>query len=134
MKFPLYPVPRKQGGISPIFVHDLADILALASGRVLPEPAVILEVHGGETYPVHELFKMVSEHCVKRTRFPVGGVLADSMLPFLERDRRNEARSQKLQHFLALGSRVCDATHLANPLVDMVPERMSTFKEKMADN
>ena len=70
---------------------------------------------------------------VKKTRFALGGVIGESMLPWLERDRRAGPQSPKLQHFLALGASGSEQTRKFNPMSDVVPEKLSTFKEKILD-
>jgi nucleoside-diphosphate-sugar epimerase len=133
MKYPLYPVPKKKEGLSPLHVNDLTDLIVAASEHELSEPAAVLDIVGGENYKVEELFKIVSDNYLKKSRFGIGGFLGDSLLPFFERDPRKGPKTQKLQLFLALGSQVDDQTRKENPLVDMLPERLTTFKEKLTN-
>lgn len=133
MKYPVYPLPKKPGGMAPLHVRDLADILVSSCSQSMKGSASLLEINGGEAYQLGELFKIVSETYVKRTQFAVGGFLADSLLPLLERDRSSAPVGTKLQHFLAIGGAGNDGTRLANPLVSALPRRLATFKEKIVE-
>ena len=129
MKYTLYPVPTRKDSLSPVHVRDLADTITRACRHDLREPAAVLDVDGGQGYKVDELFRIVSDGYVKKTRFPVGGFLADSLLPLLERDAKNGLKTPKLRHFLALGGQRAASTQVENPLSGVLPENPASFKD-----
>lgn len=130
MKFPLYPVPRRRDVLSPVHVKDIAATIVAATQQPMDdEPATVLDVHGGENYAVQDIFRIVSDRCVKGTRIPLPSFLGTSLLPFLEREKSTDAHTPKLSHFLAIGSRGQDETRHANPFVAVVPKKLATFKE-----
>lgn len=133
MKFMIYPVPRKQDGMAPVHVKDLADVILNAVKIPMEETASVVEVQGSENYKVSDLFKIVSENYVKKTRFALGGAIGASLLPLLERDRRAGPANPKLCHFLALASAGSEQTRVANPLQAVVPKKIATFKERILD-
>lgn len=133
MKYPVYPVPRKQDGMAPLHVKDLAAILVNAAQIPMTDSAAVVEVQGAENYKLHDLFKIVSETYVKKTRFALGGALGASLLPLLERDRRAGPQNPKLAHFLALASAGSDQTKVDNPLTAVIPKKLGTFKERILD-
>jgi nucleoside-diphosphate-sugar epimerase len=131
MKYPLYPVPLKKDGLAPLHVNDLAKILANACDHEMDEGSAVLDVTGGESYKVEDLFKIVCDSYLRKSRIGIGGFIGDQLLPLFERDARRGPKTPKLHHFLALGSRVEDQTQKENPLMDMIPEKLTTFKEKL---
>jgi nucleoside-diphosphate-sugar epimerase len=133
MKYPFYPVPKKSDGMAPIHVKDLAEILVNATEAKMSDEASVLEIQGSENYKVQDLFKIVSETYVKKTRFALGGVIGASLLPLLERDRRAGPQNLKLAHFLALASAGSEQTRVANPLTAVIPKKLGTFKERILD-
>ncbi len=133
MKYPVYPVPKKQEGMAPLHVKDLAEILVNSSLIAMADSAAVVEVEGPENYTVHDLFKIVSENYVKKTRFALGGVFGASLLPLLERDRRTGPANPKLAHFLALASAGSDQTKVDNPLTALIPKKIASFKERILD-
>lgn len=133
MKYVVYPVPSKSEGMAPLHVKDLAQILANASTIAMADQAAVVEVQGPETYKLNELFKIVSENYVKKTRFALGGVVGASLLPLLERDRRSGPQNPKLAHFLALDSAATEQTKVENPLTAVIPKQIGTFKERILD-
>jgi NADH dehydrogenase len=129
MKYPIYPVPRKKDGISPLHVQDLADVIKTVVNQEMTEPASLVEIGGGEKYELGALFKLVQTHYVKKMQLAIPGVLGESMLPILERDRGD--RTAKLKHFLALGGSSDDETRRQNPLADSLPAKFKSFKERL---
>jgi NADH dehydrogenase len=136
MKFPLYPVPSKKEQMAPVHVKDLAETLARACKLPLPEAAAVVDVDGGEPLKVNELFRIVSDQVVKKTRFPIGGFLGDSLLPLLERDSKVGPKTPKLSHFLALGGRRAaqPIVETEKPLEALLPERPASFKDQALRN
>jgi NADH dehydrogenase len=138
MRYPVYPLPRKDEGIAPVHVGDMASMLVAAATKDLgasgaaPEAAIeqnaaILDVHGGERYQLKDIFRIVSDTYVKRTRIGLGGMLGASLLNLVER----EVRDSRLGDFLALGGAGDDKTYAGNPLSDVIPPRLATFRERI---
>ena len=104
MRYPFYPLPKKQGGMAPVHVRDLANMLASATSAPIGGEAAMLDVRGGENYALRRCFKIVSETYVKKHPHPALG--ASSASPSAARRARHAAampRSPKLAHFLAIG-------------------------------
>lgn len=133
MKYPLYPVPKRAEIVAPAHVRDVADMLVSACSVRLQEPAALLDVSGGESYQVQDLFKIVSDTYVKKTRIALPSFLGEPLLPFLERDRRVDQPLPKLAHFLAIGGKPREETKTANALTAVIPPKLATFKERILD-
>lgn len=132
MKYPFYPVPTRKEALAPIKVDDLVGVLGDLCTCKLKEPSAILDIAGGESYRVEEIFRMIAENIVGGSRIPVGGPIGNSILPFFEREKRNEPSGlPRIRHYLAVGGLVEPETEIANPLVDLMPRNPSRFRESL---
>ena len=129
LRYPIYPVPQRHGNIAPIHVNDLATILASACKIKLNEPVAVLEVHGRESYQIPEILRIVADRLTKGTRIPLGGFLGRSLLPLLERDRRTNTDTPKLQHILGVGGYADTGLALSNPLNAVIPRELVAFRD-----
>ncbi|MEN9834946.1 MAG: hypothetical protein RL011_1139 [Pseudomonadota bacterium] len=131
MRYPIYPVPQRRGNLAPIFVQDLATILGSCCKIKLNEHVAVLEVHGRESYQVQEIFRIVADKLAKGARIPLGGFLGQTLLPLLERDRRTNSDTPKLQHVLGIGGLVDASLAVANPLTSVIPRDLAAFRENL---
>lgn len=131
MKYPFYPLPRKAEGIAPVNVRDLVETLGRALSHPMKEGAALVELDGGERYKVDELFKIVSDRLVKKTRIPIGGFVGESLLPLVERES-GAVGAQRIQHFLALGGGSNARTQTENPFDVVLPRAPESFKVAVA--
>jgi len=134
MQFPgIYPVPSQAERLAPLHIGDVAQILCDSATTTLPQSCAVMEVSGQEDFRIEELFKLVSERYVKGAKLPVSGFLGTSLLPFFERDSKQNPNVVKLRHFLALGNHADAATRLKNPLSAVLPEKFQSFRDTLAD-
>lgn len=133
MKYPVYPVPRRRDEISPVHVKDLASTIVAATQHAMTDAASLLDVQGGENYAVQDIFRIVSDRCVKGTRIALPGFLSNSLMPLFERTASSEVQVPKLGHFLAIGGKCKDETRVGNPLVGVIPKKLASFKEGVLD-
>jgi uncharacterized protein YbjT (DUF2867 family) len=140
MKYPVYPVPKLASAVAPVHVKDLASAVVAAAQnpfRESGEPAALLDVQGGENYAVQDLFKIVSERCVKGTRIALPSFLGTPLLPLFERDGATPQPVAKIGHFLALGApkrKVEAETDAAEqPLQGVLPKKLATFRDGVLD-
>lgn len=133
MSFPvLYPVPRKSETIAPVLVDDLVEMLADVCFHEIASPSAVVEIVGGESYRIDDLFKLVCESVVGGGRLPLKGFLGDSLVPFFERERRNEPKHQpKLRHFLSLGTQPTREAAINNPLAEALPTALHSFRDAL---
>ncbi|MBM4251016.1 MAG: NAD-dependent epimerase/dehydratase family protein [Deltaproteobacteria bacterium] len=131
MRYPIYPVPQRRGNLAPIYVQDLATILASCCKIKLSEPVAVMEVHGKESYQIHEIFRIVAEKLAKGARIPLGGVLGQTLLPLLERERRTNSDTPKIQQVLGIGGFVDSSLAVANPLTSVIPRDLATFRDNL---
>jgi nucleoside-diphosphate-sugar epimerase len=129
MRLPIYPVPRKGDGLSPLHIDDLCRVLYRLSTAKVSPGCHVLEVNGGDACQVEEVFKVVSERCATGGKIGLGGVLGESLLPLFERESSNGPKTPKLKHFLALGTNLNVDTGRANPLEDVIPKKMKRFTD-----
>jgi nucleoside-diphosphate-sugar epimerase len=136
MTYPMvYPVPRLAETIAPLHVDDLVASLADCCFHDLGvSHGAIVEVTGQENYKLDELFRLVCDSVAGGGRLALKGFLGDSLLPLFEREKRNEPRMQpKLRHFLDIGKKPSPATQRDNPLADVIPESMHSFRKAITD-
>ncbi len=133
MKLPLYPVPRKAEGISPIHIDDLTGLLHKLSTKKIDNPCSIIEVNGGDVCKVEDVFKMVSDKYVSGMKFGIPGVIGESLLPLFERESAKEMKTPKLRYFMALGSNPSMETANKNPLQNILSSKRPSFKERMTE-
>ena len=129
LRYPIYPVPQRRGNIAPIYINDLATILASACKIKLNEPVAVLEVHGRESYQVPEILRIVADRLTKGTRIPLGGFLGRSLLPLVERDRRSNSDTPKLQQILGIAGYFDTGFALSNPLNAVIPRELVAFRD-----
>src|SRR5690606_12106797 len=120
--------------LSPLHVEDLAEVLKKATEIELQEPSAILEVIGHEQFRIEELFRMVSERFAKGAKIQLRGALGNSLMPFFEKNSKENATTPKLRHYLALRNTVNESTLEGNPLLDALPTSFHSFKEILAEN
>ena len=132
MKYPFYPVPTRKETIAPIKVDDLVRVIADLCSFKIKDTSAILDIAGGEAYKVEELFRMIAENVVGGSRIPVGGTIGNSLLPFFEREKRNEPKGlPRIKHFLAVGGSVEPEVAIDNPLSELIPPNPSRFREAL---
>lgn len=130
IKYPLYPLPKLRKTISPTKVTDIVTVLQELCSRSVKDPSAILEITGSETYKVEEIFRMISDNIVGGSRLPVGGVIGQTLLQMLEKDKRTDsAQTPRIRNFLELGGEVEPYTEINNPLKDVVPTNPGNFRE-----
>lgn len=135
MQFPVfYPVPQRKEMLSPLHIKDLSKIISDAATVQVTKNCAILELRGQEDFKVDEVFKMVSEKFAKGTKFAVRGVIGNALLPLFERDSRRNHELVRLRDYLAIGSSVDASTQVDNPLANLVPEKLFSFKDILAEN
>lgn len=133
MKYPVYPVPKKRDVMAPVHVQDLATTIVAACRQSAVEPAALINVQGGEDYAVQDIFRIVSDKCVKGSRFALPAFLSAPLLPLFERDSSTEQHVSKIGHFLALGTRTTDEGKAASPMAVVVPKTLASFKDRILD-
>ena len=131
MRFPVYPVPSREKTISPIHVHDLAEIISNTCKIKLSETVVLTEVHGREHYNIGEVFRLVAAQLAKSSRFPLGGVLGKSLLPLFERDRRSNGDTPSVQQILGVEGHADVGLTVSNPLQSVIPKNLTAFRESI---
>jgi nucleoside-diphosphate-sugar epimerase len=132
LRYVIYPVPRRHGRLSPLHVKDLAALLVAATEASTKLDVSLMEVNGGESYLIDDLLKLVSSSVVRRTQFPLRGVLGESLLPWLERNK--DGRVPRLQQFLCLAQDERPETlRQGNPLATILPDKVPGFKERLAN-
>ena len=133
MRMPVfYPVPKANGTVAPIAINDLvATIAKLLTCQEANNNSVIADISGSESYRLEELFKLVNDHYLKGVRWPVRGVIGNSLVPLFERNGSDDPRMPRLRHFLALAGKPAAETGKENPLTGVLPTKFTTFKEMM---
>lgn len=130
MKYPVYPVPVKKEGISPLHVDDVTQMLISAVNSENHGGAQIVEVCGGTHYKLDELLKLVSVKVIKKSQFGVGGLVGKSTLPFFERQTAQEKGSYRLSDYLAIkGARSREEEGAS--IGTTWPEQISGFEERL---
>lgn len=130
LRYFVYPIPKKQGKLAPLHVHDLTAMLVAATESNAKLGVSLLDVRGGESYVIEDLFKLVSDSVVRKTQFPLRGSLAESLLPWLERDK--DLKTPRLQQFLCLAVEKSEAAKVEEtPLTKMLPARVPGFRERL---
>lgn len=136
MRYPIYPVPKAQARLAPIYVDDLCSSLVKACEKKLGRPTALAELDGGETYAVDEIFKIVSDNLTKKSKLALGGFLGQTLLPLFEREgapRRGASASTtsagagkapKIGHFLA----VTGETHEKS---ELLPTKRTNFRVRL---
>jgi nucleoside-diphosphate-sugar epimerase len=130
MKYPVYPVPTKKEGISPIHVDDLTQMLHSATFSQNTEGAQISEVCGGRHYELPELLKLVSTKVIKKTQLGVGGVVGSSTLSFFERQSAQEKGNYRLSDYLAIRGKLAENVK-ETPIGSAWPEKVSGFEDRL---
>ena len=130
MKYPVYPVPTKKEGISPIHVDDLTQMLRSAVFSKSGDGAQISEVCGGRHYELPELLKLVSAKVIKKTQLGVGGVVGSSTLSFFERQSAQEKGNYRLSEYLAIRGKVAENVK-ETPIGSAWPENVSGFEDRL---
>ena len=132
LRFPVYPLPSSDMALAPVHLADIAEVVVNACFQAQASEAAVQEVHGGQCYAMGQLFKMVSERYIGRPRLALGGILGESLLPLLERDRRGATATTKMQHLLAIG--VTKAGVQVSPSIGgAAGNRLASFQERLAE-
>lgn len=133
MRIPgMYPKPRRQAKLAPVHIEDLIRVLSNVTHMELEESAGVIEVVGGAEYKISEILRMVSEKFAGGARLPVGGVMGEWAMSFLERQSKEGPALPQLRHFLGLVSPTSrEALVRDNPLAGALPPTMRTFKEAL---
>jgi nucleoside-diphosphate-sugar epimerase len=132
MKLPgLYPIPRNRSKMSPLHVDDLCMVIKKVIHFKMSDSASVLDVAGHEVYRIDELLKMVSDN-LQEYRLPLGSLLGDFLISIIERDSEKKEESiPRLKSFLGLGQCSGDAIKNKNPLAEVLPPNMKSFKEHL---
>lgn len=130
MKYPVYPVPTKKEGISPIHVDDLTQMLQSTVFSQNAEGAQISEVCGGRHYELPDLLKLVSAKVIKKTQLGVGGVVGSSTLAFFERQSAQEKGMYRLSEYLAIRGKLAENVK-ETPIGSAWPESVSGFEDRL---
>ncbi len=135
MKFPgFYPVPSKKESLSPLHIEDLTKFLHRLCHKKLEDPVSVIDITGGESYKIDELFKLVSDYYAKGSRFAVRNLIGNSLVSLMERESNEDTTHPKLRHFLALGGHTDKKVRLDNPLAEEIPENLLGFKKMLFNN
>lgn len=127
-----YPLPDKDAMISPVHVRDVSSLLQKLIEKPLNDPCSILELVGGKTYRVKDIFNFISNVKLNGSRLPIGSFLGDMIIRFYTRKSPKEA--QRLKDHLSLGSRVNKTCGVNNPLFDCIPKGVENFEESIKGN
>ncbi len=137
MRYPVYPVPKAQRQLAPLHVDDLCATLLKACEATMERPTALVELDGGEKYPVDEIFRMVSENLTKKSKLALGGFLGQTLLPFFEREGPNRRgasvsttssnNTPKIQDFLALGG----SSGQRDGMAALAPLHGPSFRERL---
>jgi nucleoside-diphosphate-sugar epimerase len=133
MKLPVYPVPRKAEGLSPIHIDDLVNLMSRLSRQDLEKACSILEVNGGDVSKIEDIFKIVCDKCVSGSKIGIPGVIGESILPLFERDSAKDLKLPKLKHFLALGTSPSRVSQNNNPLLKILAKDRKSFRERLVE-
>lgn len=130
LRYRLYPVPTHSGKLAPIHLTDLVVVLNAACTAAQKFNVSIGEIRGGESYQVDELFKLVSQSVVGRAQFALKGVLGDSLLQLLERDRN--LKIPRIQQFLCLAKQSEHNGYLLDdPFMSSIAKPIPGFRERL---
>lgn len=130
MKYPVYPVPAKKEGISPLHVDDFIQMLISAVNAGDVGGAQVVEVCGGTHYKLEELLKLVSVKVIKKSQLGLGGLVGNSTLPFFERQTSQEKGSYRLSDYLAIKGSVTRKEQ-GVPIGTTWPEQISGFEDRL---
>lgn len=131
MRLPVYPIPRKIEGISPLHIDDLVQIFLDLEKTKSLEGCHLVEINGGSPSPMKEFFQTVSDKWTSGSKMGVGGVIGESLMPLFENEGSGGRKSPKLRHFLALGTKPSEDAQKENPLSRLLPQKQTPFNDRI---
>lgn len=133
MKVPwFYPVPRHQEKLAPISIDDLNRILLHLFDLNLDVPSHVIEIAGGESLAIEEIFRMVSQGIGKSRQIPITGSIGSALTPLFER-LHSQARktTPSLRDLLSVGNFTDKETGTNNPLIGHLPAQKARMQDSM---
>ncbi len=133
MRFPwVYPVPRHPQKLAPIHVLDLAEIIFRLISLPTTLPAHLIEVAGGETLDIEDVFRFVSLGIGKGAHIALKGLLGQALTPLFEQiQKRRPETLPNIRDMLTVGNIRDKAVALNNPLLNELPQGERRFQETM---
>lgn len=114
------------GRLSPLHVDDLVDLLLKCSSAKMYDFCSVLDLVGGESYPLEQLFKILSQDS-KKGVIPIRSFLSAYVLRFLERKKKE--KDPKLSDYICIENRVEKNLIQKNPLSRLLPEKCKSFRD-----
>jgi uncharacterized protein YbjT (DUF2867 family) len=135
MRYPaFYPIPEAKKQIAPVAVQDVARTLADIAFYKLEEAASIIEIEGGESFEIQDLFKYINRSVMKGSQIPLQGFVGETLLPLFERDGERTATIPRLRNFLVLAAPKNDHhMRFDSALSMLVPQKRKSFKDLIED-
>jgi len=132
MKLPIYPVPTKAEGISPVHIEDVSKVFVELLNKKVEDACSVLEINGGELQQVKDVFKLISDNRQTSSKLGIPGILGESLLPLFERESAKDIHTPRLKYYLALGNKTTKTIETKNPLCNIIPQSRQSFKERIS--
>lgn len=135
MKVPwFYPVPKHQEKLAPVSVDDLNKILLYLLDVPLDVSSHVIEVTGGESLAIEEIFRMVSQGIGRSRQFPITGSIGSALTPLFERLHPQARKSlPSLRDLLSVGNFLDKETGTNNPLTGHLPMQEARMQDSMVN-
>ena len=133
----VYPVPRQQKSLAPIFVGDLVQTIHSLCMSPVPQKSALIDMVGDKSYRLDDLFKMIKNHFVEGSRFPLRGFLGDTLFALYDRRRKEDQNIPPLKKYLMVATDASGPQSEGNDqelYAPFMPERPMNFEDYLETN